>query len=133
MSLKNQKGITEFWNTFPALHVVDVEVGRNLELDAGLETGSVGQLPSDLPNMGQIRVAREKDRKQSLVGQYFIRGNSSTATTRKISDAATVSAIGLGLSSTQSKKRTTSGELVQKASKTQILHRKNHPRQPKTG
>ena len=107
--LKNQKGITEFWNTVAALHVVDVEVGLDLELDAGLETGSVGQLPPDLPNQGQIRVAREKDRKQSFLEQYFIRGNLCTVTTRKASDAATVSAIGLGPSSTHSKKRTTSG------------------------
>ena len=94
--LKHQKGITctEFWNTVPVLHVGDAEVGRVLGPDAGLETGSVGQLPSDLPNMGQIRVAREKDRKQSFL--LFIRGNSSTVTTRKASDAATVSAIGLG-------------------------------------
>ena len=52
--LKNQKGITEFWNTVPVLHVVAAEVGRGLGLDAGLEPGRVGQLPFDLPNKGQI-------------------------------------------------------------------------------
>ena len=64
-----------------------------------VETGSVGQVPPDLPNKGQIRVARENDRKQSFLEQYFISGNSSTATTRKTSEAAIVSAIGLGPSS----------------------------------
>ena len=48
--LTNQKAIKGFWSTVPARSGVDVEVGRDLELVAGLESGSVGQLPPDLPS-----------------------------------------------------------------------------------
>ena len=55
--------------------------------------------------------------------KYFSGGNSSEATTKKTSEATTctVPATGLGPSSTHSKKRIASGDLRQKASKTQIL------------
>ena len=123
--LTNQKGIKEFWSTVPARYGVDAEVGRDLELVADLESGNVGQIPPDLPNKGQIRGEREKDRKQSYMEQYLIGGNSSKVTTKKASEATTVPATGLGPSRSHSKKRIASGDLRQKASKTQIVPSKD--------
>ena len=79
-------------------------------------------VPPDLPNKGQIRVEREKVRKQSYMGQYLIGGNSSKVTSKKASEATTVPAIGLGPSTcnTHNKKRIATGDLRHKASKTLI-------------
>ena len=72
-------------------------------------SGNVGQIPPDLPNKGQIRGVREKEWKQSHITQFFSGGNSSKGTTKQASEATT------------KKKRIASGDLRQKASKTQIL------------
>ena len=103
--LRNQKGIKEFWSTVPARSGVDAEVGRDLELVVELESGNVWQIPPDIPNKGQIRGEREKDRKQSYMymEQYLIGGNSSKVTTQKVSEATTVPATGLGPSSSHTK------------------------------
>ena len=118
--LRKQKGIKEFWSTVPAWTGVDAEADRDLEMVADKESGTVGQLPPDIPSKVQVRVEREKERKQSYLEQYFTGGNSSIVTTRNASDAANCSAIGLGprLSSTHSKKRVASVDLLQKTSKT---------------
>jgi len=123
--IKNQKGIKEFWSTVPARAVGDADVDRELELVAGLESGSVGQLPPDLPTKGQIREVREQNRKQSHLEQYFIGGNSSKDTYQTASKATNVPATGLGPSRTHSKKRLASGDLRIKASKTQIAPSKD--------
>ena len=88
-------------------------------------------MPSDLPNKGQIRVEREKERKQSYMESYFKKGNPSAGTTLAAPAVASLVAIRPRLheqatmqvsnSSTHSKKRTQSGDFLQKASKTQIL------------
>ena len=132
--LTNQQGITEFWNTAPVPIVGAAVVGSGLGLEPGLhveiEPGRVGQIPSDLPNKGQIRVEREKERKQSHLERYFQVNPSSD---NKLHDSDVVSASAIGPSpknqeitqvrhaSTHSKKRKASGDLIQKASKTQIL------------
>ena len=59
------------------------------------------------------------------MGQYLIGGNSSKVTTKKASEATTVPATGLGPSRSHNKKRITSGDLRQKASKTQIVPSKD--------
>ena len=92
---------------------MDAEVGRELELVDDIEPGNVGQIPPDLPNKGQIRGVREKERKQSHITQFFSGGNSSKGTTKQASEATT------------KKKRIASGDLRQKASKTQIAPSKN--------
>jgi hypothetical protein len=120
--IKNQKGIKEFWSTVPAR--VDGDVGRELELEAVLEPGSVGQLPPDLPNKVQIRVVREQIRKQSHLEQYFIGGNSSRDTNQTASKATNAPATGLG-PSRKIKKRLASGDLRTKASPTRIAQMKN--------
>jgi hypothetical protein len=114
--LRDQKGIKEFWSTVPARSDVDAVVGR----DPGLvDLGNVGQIPPDLPNRDQIRREREKERKQSYLDQYF--SGCSKGTTPKVSEATTVPALGLGTSRSNNKKRIASGDLLQKASKTQIV------------
>ena len=121
--LRGQKGIKEFWSSAPARSDVDAEIGRELEL-VEIELGSnVGQIPPDLPNRAQIRREREKDWKQSSLDQYFSGG--SKVTTPKVTEATTVPASGLGTSRSNSKKRTASGDLRQKASKTQIVPSKD--------
>ena len=123
--LRGQKGIKEFWSSAPARSDVDAELGRELELVADIEPGNVGQIPPDLPNKGQIRGVREKERKQSHITQFFSGGKSSEVTTKQASEATTAPATGLGPSSSQNKKRIASGDLRQKASKTQIVTSKN--------
>ena len=107
------------------------EVGLGLGLDVGLEPGRGGQIPSDLPNKGQIRVEREKERKQSHLERYFKPVNPSTGTPLAAPAVASVfvirsrpneqAIIQVSNASTHSKKRTASGDLLQKATKTQIL------------
>ena len=97
---------------------MDAEVGRDLEL-VDLETGNVGQIPPDLPDREQIRREREKDRKQSYLDQYF--GGGSKGTKQKVLEETTVPALGLGTRRSNSKKRISSGDLRQKASKTQTV------------
>ena len=63
--LKKQKGITEFWIPVPVPPAVSTEVGSGSGLDVGIEPGRGGQIPSDLPNKGQVRKEREQERKQS--------------------------------------------------------------------
>ena len=109
----------------PARSDVDAEVGRELELVDDIEPGNVGQIPPDLPNKGQIRGVREKERKQSHITQFFSGGNSSEVTTKKASEATTVPATGLGPSRLHSKKRIASGDVHQKSSKTQIVPSKD--------
>jgi hypothetical protein len=99
---------------------VDAEADRDLEMVADIESGTVGLFPPDSPSKVQIRVEREKERKQSYLEQYFTGGNSSIVTTQNASDAANGSAIGVRprFSSTHSKKRVASVDLLQKTSKT---------------
>ena len=60
--LQKQKGITEFWMTVPVPPAVTAEVGPGSGLDVGIETGRGRQIPSDLPNKGQVRKEREQER-----------------------------------------------------------------------
>ena len=87
-------GFVEFWNTVPVLNVMAAEVGLGLGMDVGREPVRVGQIPPDLPNKGQIRGERGKERKQSLLERYFNKANLSTDTTRNASDVANVHSIG---------------------------------------
>ena len=123
--LRGQKGIKEFWSSAPARSDVDAEVGRELELVDDIEPGNVGQIPPDLPNKGQIRGVREKERKQSHITQFFSGGNSSKGTTKQASEATTFPVTGLGPSRSHNRKRIASGDLRQKSSKTQIAPSKN--------
>ena len=52
---------------------MDVEVGRDLELAAGLVIGSVGQLPPDLPNnnLGANKSGKRKRPETKAHGAVF--------------------------------------------------------------
>jgi hypothetical protein len=64
--LKNQKSITEYLTTIPALHI---EEGLGLRLGGELELGRVRPPPPDLPLKAQTRVARCLERKQNQQSQ----------------------------------------------------------------
>jgi hypothetical protein len=64
--LKNQKSITEYLTTIPALHI---EEGLGLRLGGELELGRVSPPPPDLPLKAQTRVERCLERKQNQQSQ----------------------------------------------------------------
>ena len=113
--------------TVPANPAVTAEVGPGSGLDVGIEPGRGRQIPSDLPNKGQVRKEREQERKQSQMEQYFKKVKLSEDNTRTATEVdsgpairpSTIEQAQLRNVSSYSRKRKVSGELP--PAKNQIL------------